>query len=240
MLQTSMRYAGAIRLDHVLGLKRLYLIPHGFPPSQGAYIRFPFEAMLAVAALSSMEHGCIVVGEDLGTIPANFRETLADWGIWTYQVMLFERSANGTFFPPERYRENALVSFGTHDVATFAGWSDQHDLAVKRALGIDPGETSEQRRGGLDVLRHALRQHGLETADFGSVAKYLADTPSRLLVISMEDVLGIRDQVNLPGTTHEHPNWRRRLPVSLEDLKDQPALRSTADIMRSAGRGFTP
>jgi len=240
MLQASMRYAGAIRLDHVLGLKRLYLIPHGVPPSQGAYIRFPFEAMLAVAALSSMEHGCIVVGEDLGTIPENFRETLADWGIWTYQVMLFERSANGTFFPPERYRENALVSFGTHDVATFAGWSDQHDLAVKRALGIDPGETSEQRRGGLDVLRHALRQHGLETADFGSVAKYLADTPSRLLVISMEDVLGIRDQVNLPGTTHEHPNWRRRLPVSLEYLKDQPALRSTADIMRSAGRGFTP
>jgi len=240
MLQASMRYAGAIRLDHVLGLKRLYLIPHGVPPSQGAYIRFPFEAMLAVAALSSMEHGCIVVGEDLGTIPENFRETLADWGIWTYQVMLFERSANGAFFPPERYRENALVSFGTHDVATFAGWSDQHDLAVKRALGIDPGETSEQRRGGLDALRRALRQRGLETADFGSVAKYLADTPSRLLVISMEDVLGIRDQVNLPGTIHEHPNWRQRLPVSLGDLKNQPALRSTADIMRSAGRGSVP
>ena len=240
MLQASMRYAGAIRLDHVLGLKRLYLIPYGFPPSQGAYIRFPFEAMLAVAALSSMEHACIVVGEDLGTIPENFRETLADWGIWTYQVMLFERSGDGSFFPPESYRENALVSFGTHDVATFAGWSDQHDLAVKRALGIDPGETSEQRRGGLNALRHALRQHGLETADFGSVAKYLADTPSRLLVISMEDVLGIRDQVNLPGTTHEHPNWRHRLPVSLEDLKDQPALRSTADIMKSAGRGSAP
>jgi 4-alpha-glucanotransferase len=85
-----------------------------------------------------------------------------------------------------------------------------------------------------------LRQHGLETADFGSVAKYLADTPSRLLVISMEDVLGIRDQVNLPGTIHEHPNWRRRLPVSLEDLKNQPALRSTADIMKSAGRGSVP
>ena len=236
MLQASMRYAGAIRLDHVLGLKRLYLIPHGFPPSQGAYIRFPFEAMLAVAALSSMEHGCIVVGEDLGTIPANFRETLADWGVWTYQVMLFERRGDGSFFPPENYRENALVSFGTHDVATFVGWRDQTDLAAKRTLGIDPGETSEQRRGGLDALRHALRQHGLETADFVSVAKYLADTPSRLLVISMEDVLGIRDQVNLPGTTHEHPNWRHRLPVSLEELKNHAALRSTADCMRSVGR----
>jgi 4-alpha-glucanotransferase len=110
-------------------------------------------------------------------------------------------------------------------------------LAVKQALGIDPGETTEERHGALDALRHALRQRGLETADFASVAKYLADTPSRLLVISMEDVLGMRNQVNLPGTTNEHPNWRQRLPVSLEDLKNQPALRSTADIMRSAGRG---
>jgi 4-alpha-glucanotransferase len=237
MLQASMRYAGAIRLDHVLGLKRLYLIPHGVPPRQGAYIRFPFEAMLAVTALSSMEHGCIVVGEDLGTIPENFRETLADWGIWTYQVMLFERSANGAFFPPESYRENALVSFGTHDLATFVGWRDQHDLAVKQALGIDPGETMEERYGALEALRHALRQRGLETAaDFASVAKYLADTPSRLLVISIEDILGIRDQVNLPGTIHEHPNWRHRLPVSLEELKNHAALRSTADCMRSADR----
>src|SRR5215468_10542864 len=240
MLQASMRYAGAIRLDHVLGLKRLYLIPHGVQASRGAYIHFPFEAMLAVAALSSIEHRCIVVGEDLGTIPENFRETLADWGIWTYQVMLFERAGDGAFFPPESYRENALVAFGTHDVATFAGWKERHDLAVKRALGIDPGETNEQREGALEALRYALRQRGLETADFASVERYLADTPSRLLVISMEDILGIRDQVNLPGTISEHPNWRQRLPVSLEDLKDQPALRSTADIMRSAGRGSAP
>jgi 4-alpha-glucanotransferase len=237
MLRASMRYAGAVRLDHVLGLKRLYLIPHGVRASQGAYIRLPFAAMLAVAALSSMEHKCIVVGEDLGTIPENFRETLADWGMWTYQVMLFERSGNGVFLPPERYRENALVSFGTHDVATFAGWRDQHDLAVKRELGMDPGETSEERHRALDALRHALQQRGLETADFASVARYLADTPSRLLVVSMEDVLGIRNQVNLPGTTNEHPNWRHRLPVPLEDLKNQAGLTSTADIMRSAGRG---
>jgi 4-alpha-glucanotransferase len=113
-------------------------------------------------------------------------------------------------------------------------------LDVKQALGIDPGETTQDRHGALDALRHALRQRGLETPDFASVAKYLADTPSRLLVISMEDVLGMRNQVNLPGTTNEHPNWRQRLPVSLEDLGNQPALRSTADIMRSAGRGSPP
>jgi 4-alpha-glucanotransferase len=240
MLGASMRYAGAIRLDHVLGLKRLYLIPHGVHASQGAYVRFPFEAMLAVAALASREHKCIVVGEDLGTVPENFRETLGEWGFWTYQVMLFERSGSGAFFPPEHYRENALVSFGTHDVATFAGWRDQHDLAVKQALGLDPGETGEQRHGALEALRQALHQHGLQAEDFAAVARYLADTPSRLVVISMEDVLGLKDQVNLPGTTNEHPNWRRRLPVALEDLKGQPALASAADIMRSAGRGLSP
>jgi 4-alpha-glucanotransferase len=177
------------------------------------------------------------VGEDLGTVPENFRETLAEWGIWTYQVMLFERAGSGAFFPPESYRENALVSFGTHDVATFAGWREHHDLVVKRALGMDAGETGEQRHGALDALRHALQQHGLDRADFASVARYLADTPSRLLIVSMEDILGLRDQVNLPGTTHEHPNWRWRLPVALEELKNQPALSATADIMRSAGRG---
>jgi 4-alpha-glucanotransferase len=238
MLKASMRYAGAIRLDHVLGLKRLYLVPHGVRASQGTYVRFPFEAMLAVAALSSQQYRCVVVGEDLGTIPENFRETLADWGVWTYQVMLFERSGAGVFFPPQSYRQNALVSFGTHDIATFAGWRDHHDLAVKQALGMDPGETGEQRHGALDALRQALQRHGLETADFAAVARYLADTPSRLLVISVEDVLGVRDQINLPGTTNEHPNWRRRLPVSLRDLKNQAALRSTAEIMRSAGRGL--
>jgi 4-alpha-glucanotransferase len=238
MLGASMRYAGAIRLDHVLGLQRLYLIPHGVRPSQGAYVRFPFEAMLAVTALSSMEYKCIVVGEDLGTVPENFRETLAQWGMWTYQVMLFERSGSGAFFPPENYREDALVSFGTHDVATFAGWWDHHDLDVKRALGMDAGETGEQRHSALDALRRALQEHGLQNADFTSVARYLADTRSRLLVVSMEDVLGLKDQVNLPGTMHEHPNWRRRLPVGLEDLKSQPALSATADVMRSAGRRF--
>jgi 4-alpha-glucanotransferase len=150
--------------------------------------------------------------------------------------MLFERSADGAFFPPEHYRENALVAFGTHDVPTFAGWRDQHDLAVKQALAIDAGETSEQRRAALEALRDALKQHGVDGGDFAAVARFLADAQSRLLVVSMEDVLGMKDQVNLPGTTNEHPNWCRRLPVLLEDLKNQEGLTSVAAIMRSAGR----
>ena len=183
-----------------------------------------------------MEHRCIVIGEDLGTVPDNFRETLADWGLWSYQVMLFERGWDGTFSAPDNYRENALVTFGTHDVSTFAGWRDHRDLAVKRALGIDPGETSEQRHGAFHALDQALRQRGIEGADFPAVANFLAGTPSRLLVISLEDLLGITDQVNLPGTVDEHPNFRQRLPIALEELRNHEEVTRVAEIMRSAGR----
>jgi 4-alpha-glucanotransferase len=236
LLRAGMHYAGAVRLDHVLGLQRLYLIPHGIPANQGAYIRLPFDALLATIALVSVQNQCLVVGEDLGTVPENFRQTLTDWGILSYQVMLFERTAGGAFAAPESYRENALVTFGTHDLPTFAGWRTRHDLAVKRALNIDPGESDDDRHRALEELRQALTRRGIETTDFAAVAKYLADTPSRLLVISMEDLLGVREQVNLPGTVDEHPNWRRPLPVVLEELRNHEDLTSIADIMRSAGR----
>jgi 4-alpha-glucanotransferase len=235
-LRAAMQYAGAVRLDHVLGLQRLYLIPHGTPASEGTYMRLPFDALLAVTALASAENACVVVGEDLGTVPENFRETLAGWGIWSYQVMLFERLADGAFASPANYREKALVTFGTHDTATFAGWWDHHDLTVRRALNIDPGESDEDRRRARDALRHALTERGIHATDFASIARYLADTPSRLLVISMEDVLGVREQVNLPGTLNEHPNWRQPLPIMLEQLCQQKELALIAEVMRSAGR----
>jgi 4-alpha-glucanotransferase len=231
-----MRYAGAIRLDHVLGLQRLYLIPPGTTADKGVYVRLPFPALLAVIAQESVNNKCIVIGEDLGTVPENFRETLADWGIWSYLVMLFERAGDGSYNPPEHYRENALVTFATHDLPTFAGWLERRDLAVKRELGIDPGETDEERSAAQTALRNALSQRGIHSLDFLSAAKYLAATPSRLLVVSIEDALGIVEQVNLPGTVDEHPNWRRRLPVSSEDLKQDSSLVAVAEVMKEAGR----
>src|SRR5262249_51813550 len=156
LLQASMRYAGAIRLDHVLGLNRLFLVPDGVSAEKGVYLRYALDALLAVTVLSSVETGCIVIGEDLGTVPENFRETLADWGLWSYQVMLFERLAGGDFCPPESYREMALVTFATHDLPTYAGWREKHDLAVKRALDVAPGETDDERQGALSALSRAL------------------------------------------------------------------------------------
>jgi 4-alpha-glucanotransferase len=236
MLRASMRNAGAIRLDHVLGLKRLFLIPDRMAAGQGVYVRFPFEALLAVAAQESVRQRCIVIGEDLGTVPEDFRATLSAWGIWSYQVMLFERAPDGSFLPPEAYRENALVTFSTHDLATFAGWSSAHDLAVKRALDMDPGETDEERAAAQAELRNALRAQGETDVGFPAVAHFLARTPARLLVVAVEDALGVRDQANVPATVDQHPNWRRRLPVRLEDLALQTGLTAVADVMTAAGR----
>src|SRR5262245_11749909 len=240
MLRASMQYAGAIRLDHVLGLKRLFLVADGMTAAHGAYIRCPFEALLAVTALASGESRCIVIGEDLGTVPEQFRETLTDWGIWSYQVMLFERLPGGAFAGPHAYRENALVTFATHDLPTYAGWRGKHDLAVKQALGIDPGESGEERDAAFNALSQALAGRGLAADSFTAVGRYLADAPSRLLVVSIEDLLGVTEQVNLPGTIDEHPNWRLRLPVDLDDLGHQEGVGALADSMRAAGRSQSP
>jgi 4-alpha-glucanotransferase len=236
MLEASMQYAGAIRLDHVLGLQRLFLVPDGMTAEQGVYIRCPLEALLAVTVLTSVANKCIVVGEDLGTVPENFRQTLADWGLWSYQVMLFERGADGSFAPPQAYRDNALVTFATHDLPTYAGWRGVRDLAVKHSLGLDPGETGDERRAAFAALDRALTGRGLAAESFASVARYLADAPSRLLVVSIEDLLGVTEQVNLPGTVDQHPNWRRRLPVALEGLPHHEGVRAVAEAMREAGR----
>jgi 4-alpha-glucanotransferase len=239
VLQATMQYAGAIRLDHVLGLKRLYLVPRGMKADRGTYIDFPFAALLAVIAQESVNNKCIVIGEDLGTVPEGFREALSDWGLWSYQLMLFERAADGGFIAPENYRENALVTFATHDLPTFAGWMEGRDLAVKRTLGLDPGESEHERAAAQAAMRRTLAARGLHTLDFPSVAQFLAATPSRLAVVALEDALGLLDQVNVPGTIDEQPNWRRRLPVSLEDLKRENGLRSAAMVMASAGRGLS-
>jgi 4-alpha-glucanotransferase len=236
MLQASMRYAGAVRLDHVLGLKRLFLIPSGMPASQGTYVRFPFEPLLAVTAQESVRSRCIVIGEDLGTVPEGFRETLADWGLWSYLVMMFEREQHGGFRAPEAYRENALATFNTHDLPTFAGWAAHHDLSVKRRLGLDPGESDEERTRARAALNRALGLPEDAEADFAAVAAYLARTPARLLMVAIEDALGVVEQPNVPGTVQEHPNWRRRLPVPLEELAQQKGLAAVADAIASAGR----
>jgi 4-alpha-glucanotransferase len=238
MLRAAMRYAGAIRLDHILGLQRLYLVPHGFTARDGAYVQMPLQALLAVTAQESVAAQCVVIGEDLGTVPEGFREQIAAWGIWSYRVMMFERDYHGGFCDIDRYAENALVTFNTHDLASFAGWRGASDLDLKQSLGIDPGESSEARHHALHMLADVLRGQAIERDDFLGVLTFLARTPSRLLAVALDDLLAVVDQPNVPGTIHEHPNWRRRLPLALADFSTALDAAALADAVGS--RRFNP
>jgi 4-alpha-glucanotransferase len=234
MLRASMRHAGAIRLDHVLGLQRLYLVPHGFAADNGVYVQMPFEALLAATAQESVANRCVVIGEDLGTVPEGFREQMADWGIWSYQVMMFERDVHGKFRDIDHYAPNALVTFNTHDLSTYAGWRSFSDLALKRSLGIDPGESDDARWHALTMLSDMLRHNAIDRHDLYAVAGFLARTKSRLLAISLEDLLGVIDQPNIPGTVDEHPNWRQRLPLAIDQIAS--AIDVAALKVATAGR----
>jgi 4-alpha-glucanotransferase len=218
MLHASMRHAGAIRLDHVMGLKRLYLVPRGFGPREGVYVPMPFEAMLAVTALESEANRCVVIGEDLGTVPEGFRDRTRDWNIWSYLVMMFERDDQGAFRGIDYYKPNALVTFNTHDLATYGGWRHFADLKLKRSLGFDPGETDDDRWHALTMLDQVLGQHGIYHNSFNAIAEFLARTKSRLMAIALEDLLGLKEQPNIPGTIDEHPNWRRRMPLCIDEV----------------------
>jgi 4-alpha-glucanotransferase len=237
MLRAAMRYAGAVRLDHVLGLMRLYVIPYGLPAGQGTYLRLPLANMLAVVAEESRRCGCIVIGEDLGTVPDNFRDTLSVWGVWRYLVVLFERHGDGSFRRPDEYPEQAIATFNTHDLATFVGWMSSHDLKVKRAINVDPGETEDDRHNSRVTLCKALTAAtGHLQISFEQVAAFLAATPTRLVSVAIEDVLGMHDQVNVPGTVTEHPNWQRRWPILLEELASDQRMLRIAGTFSRAGR----
>lgn len=238
LMRATMRHAGAVRIDHVLGFKRLYLMPVGAGATEGAYVNYPFEASLRVVAEESRKAHCIVIGEDLGTVPAGFRDTMMRWGLWTYRVLLFERQNDGQFAAPRTYPEQALATFNTHDLPTFRGWITGHDLRTKHDIAVDPGETAEARTWWQGALRRLLGDHGggRSTEDFAAIAQVLAETPSRLVMVGLDDVLGVIDQVNIPGTVGEHPNWRRKLPLDLEDLESDQALAAVADVFAGAGR----
>jgi len=236
MLAAIMRYAGAIRFDHILGLNRLYLIPENRTGREGAYVTLPLTDLINLLCAESRAHECLVIGEDLGTVPNGFRETLRAAGIWTFLVMLFSRDEDGAFLPPEDYAAQGLATFATHDLPTLRGWLDGRDLEVLSDLHIPAAETMTQRRASLQALVAAMDEAGIPPGEmFERVSCFLARAPSGVLSISLEDVLGVREQVNLPGTHHEYPNWRRRLPFEADDLRER--LERLGRTLASEGRG---
>ncbi|MBF0321818.1 MAG: 4-alpha-glucanotransferase, partial [Magnetococcales bacterium] len=240
-LRATMQKAGAVRLDHVMSLTRLFWVPEGGTASEGGYVRYPFEDLLGIVNLESQRNQCLVIGEALGTVPDGFRERLGEAGILAYRLFYFERDGQGDFLDPAGYNDLSLVAVTTHDLPTFAGFWEGIDLDEKQRLEIFPTQALADRvRAERTVdrqrLLQAMAKHKLEfpaPPPDGSlppwspeltraVYKFMARTPGKLLMVQLEDVMGQRQQVNMPGTVTEHPNWQRKLPVELELLTDDP------------------
>jgi malto-oligosyltrehalose trehalohydrolase/4-alpha-glucanotransferase len=248
LVRANMRHAGGLRIDHVMGLQHLYWVPQGQKPSAGAYVRYPIEDLVGILALESHRHQCLVVGEDLGTVPAGFRERMADANILSYRVLYFEQEPKtAAFLPPSIYPTPAVAVIGSHDLPTLRGWWEGRDLDLKERLGLfpQPGEAARQRqareRDRLQLL-DALRHEGLLPADGGepdiptlarAAHAFLARTPSLLAMAQIDDLTDEADPVNVPATSDEHPNWRRRLSLTLEELAARPRFLDIAEIFRS-------
>ncbi|HSP56740.1 MAG TPA: 4-alpha-glucanotransferase [Halomonas sp.] len=242
MLRVGFSHAGGLRIDHALGLLRLWLVPHGAPPTQGAYLRFPFKDMLRLIALESWRHRGIVIGEDLGTVASGFREALASRGMLGMQVLWFEQDEQGDFQGAAAWTDDAMATSSTHDLPTIAGWWAGRDIEWRSRLGLlavdQSAETEAQARrvarASLSAtigLTHPQRGPAtLEAADFpisrvlDACVRHLGRTPAPLLLLPVEDALGLEEQANLPATLDEHPNWRRRWSASTEELLDSPEV----------------
>ena len=231
-LRANMARAGALRIDHVMGLARLFWVPAGMTPRDGAYVRYPVDDLLGIVALESHRHRCLVIGEDLGTVPDDLRRKLDHYEILSYRLLLFQREG-GAFTPSANYPRRALVAWSTHDLPTFTGWWTEEDLRTRARLGLlaegaleDQRQERRQARAALiDALEKAgFLERGTITPQSApteelmlAVQSFLASTPSCVMMVQMEDVLGVAAQANLPGTVDGHPNWRRKLPLALED-----------------------
>nr|WP_246325436.1 4-alpha-glucanotransferase [Dissulfurirhabdus thermomarina] len=243
----NLRRGGVLRVDHVMGLMRLFWVPEGLAPAEGAYVRYPFRELLGVLALESRRHGCVVVGEDLGTVPDEVRAALGPAGVLSYRVLYFEREGDGAFKAPGAYPAGALAVVSTHDLPTLRGWWTGRDIALRERLGLfpDPGLHAAQaaaRSADRHRLLEALRREGLapdgaaateEVPPWLAVAvhRYLARSAARVFMVQLEDLAGQEDQANLPGTPDRAPNWRRKLPVDLEALRDDPGVRALLEAV---------
>jgi 4-alpha-glucanotransferase len=262
-LRANMRHAGVLRIDHVMGLQRLYWVPSGVPATAGAYINYPFHEMLRLVALESQRHNCAVIGEDLGTVQDGFRETMQAANVLSYRIFAFERHWDANFKAPGEYPPLAAASAATHDLATLKGFWLARDIAWRRQLGQYPdaaAEATEARERFRDRYQiiEALIREGLMTPEqlrkflpenaepvyepeLGeAILAYLGRSRARLTLVQLEDIAGEVEQANLPGTTDAHPNWRRRLSLPLEELLAGAAMARVAAIVNEARRQALP
>jgi len=195
-------------------------VPRGAEGRVGAYVRFPLDALIAVTAIESQRKRCLVVGEDLGTIPDGLRDALAAANIFSYRVLWFEREGKG-FKPPHAYPANALTCLASHDLPTFSGWRAARDVDIDLELGRIPEADAAVRRSERqdEITLLAAAANGDSAADIHGL---MAKTASKMMMIQADDLTGETEPLNVPGTDTERPNWRRRLQAPVESMMDTP------------------
>ncbi len=245
MLSTAFRHAGGVRLDHILGLRRLWLVPCGASPKEGCYLRYPLEDLLRLVALESFRHKGIVIGEDLGTVPTGFRPKLEKAGLAGMRVLWFER-AGDRFTAPGYWTPGAVAMTSTHDLPTVAGWWEGNDLTWRRKIGLTPVESPKARQAERDALWEAFKASGVAQGRVPSrqngapaahaAAAHIGRAACHLSLLPLEDAVGAVEQPNLPGTIHEHPNWRRRFELPAERMLSEPATEQRLRALARARR----
>jgi 4-alpha-glucanotransferase len=253
VMAANMRHAGALRLDHAMALQRLYWVPSGAAADQGAYVRYPVDDLFRLVALESRRNRCLVIGEDLGTVPEGFRERMDRMGIFAYRVLVFEKTGDGRLRPPGEFDEQALCIFATHDLPSLRGYWAGADIGRREKLHLYPrDDMADEEREARDRDRRemvaAFAREGLLAGDFPTdgpltdgqteqlataAHAYLERSRSRLMMVQIEDILGLDLQMNLPGTTDQHPNWRRRFPVDMAALSSDRRLLDLAAHLKA-------
>jgi 4-alpha-glucanotransferase len=252
LIRASLRHAGALRIDHVLGLFRQFWIPADMPGRLGAYVRFPTEDLMGILALESVRHHAVIVGEDLGTVPPEVPGTLERWGILSSRVMYFEREDDGRFRPASSYPKLSLTTADTHDMATITGFWTGRDIELHRMAGMIESDAqadvararrNQERRFLVErlVAEGALKSSDAESPSNaelrGAVHRFLCSTPAALVGVYLEDLVGEREPVNMPGVGADvYRSWTRRLSHSLESLADDPDVALSFPDPVRAGR----
>jgi 4-alpha-glucanotransferase len=245
LLRANMRHAGGLRIDHVMALQQLYWIPVGATAAEGAFVRYPREDLIGIVALESHRNRCLVVGEDLGTVPEGFRERMTQARILSYRVLFFEKQ-EGAFVPPDRYPHLSVAVAGSHDLPTLIAWMTASDLALKGELGLYPStslmkDAEQGRAHDRERLLATFRDLGLAADPAMSIEQFaravhtfLAMSASAITMLQLDDITREAEPVNVPATSEEHPNWRRRLSKSLEEIAADAGFRALARLVCEA------
>jgi glycogen debranching enzyme GlgX/4-alpha-glucanotransferase len=229
MLAANMRHAGALRIDHAMGLQRLFWIPDGASAKEGAYVGYDLAEQLGVLALESQRAQCLIIGEDLGTVPEGFREAMDRAGVLSYRVLSLEREGEA-FRQPATYPKAAAACMGTHDLPTLAGWWNASDIAEMATMGLLAPDAADDHRRQRESEKHALLRAmsdaglkpeqtvEMDDALAALIHYYLAQAPSTLMLVQADDMVGDETRINLPGTDRERPNWRRKLGPDISEM----------------------